>query len=100
MLAIVVEFQVKPAGLDAFKTAVAAQARNSVENESGCTRFDVCYSRENPTECHLYELYDDQAAIDAHLATPYFEQFGKDVQDLLVSKKVAVCDVAERNPAD
>jgi quinol monooxygenase YgiN len=24
---------------------------------------------------HLYEIYDDQAAFDAHLASPYFGEF-------------------------
>ena len=37
----------------------------------------------------LYELYDDEAAFRAHLATPHFLQFNEQTAPWVASKSVA-----------
>jgi quinol monooxygenase YgiN len=74
MLALVVEFRIKPGHIDAFDEAIRANARASVANESGCRQFDVCRDPADPALFFLYELYDDDAAIQAHLQSPHFLQ--------------------------
>jgi quinol monooxygenase YgiN len=45
--------------------------------EPGCRMYLAHRSTEDPRRFFLYEQYDDQAAIDAHRAAPYFEQYVK-----------------------
>jgi quinol monooxygenase YgiN len=74
MLALVVEFRIQPAHIDAFDAAIRANARASVEREPGCRQFDVCRDAHDPALFFLYELYDDEAAIQAHLQSAHFLQ--------------------------
>jgi quinol monooxygenase YgiN len=74
MLALVVEFRIKSAYIDAFEDAIRANARASVEREPGCRQFDVCRDPDDAALFFLYELYDDEAAIRAHLQSPHFLQ--------------------------
>ncbi|XAH24524.1 putative quinol monooxygenase [Xylophilus sp. GW821-FHT01B05] len=74
-LAVLVDFQIQPAHAEAFAEAIAHNARESVAQEPGCHRFDVCRDPADPGTFFLYELYDDQAAFAAHLAAPHFQAF-------------------------
>jgi quinol monooxygenase YgiN len=74
MLVVVVEFQIKPAFIDAFARAIVDNARASRETEPGCRQFDVCRDPGEPSAFFLYELYDDAAAFEAHLQSPHFLQ--------------------------
>ena len=74
MLALVVEFRIKPAHIAAFEHAIIENARASRETEPGCRQFDVCRDPADPGVFFLYELYDDDDAIQAHLQTPHYLQ--------------------------
>lgn len=74
MLALVVEFRIRPPFVDAFDAAIRANAAASLEREPGCRQFDVCRDPHDPSLFFLYELYDDEAAIDAHLRAAHFLQ--------------------------
>jgi quinol monooxygenase YgiN len=39
-------------------------------DEPGCSRFDVLVDPKVPTKFTLYEIYDDEAAFDAHRKIP------------------------------
>ncbi len=77
MLALVVEFRIKPAHVAAFEHAITDNARASRETEPGCRQFDVCRDSADPGVFFLYELYDDDAAIQAHLRTPHYLQMNQ-----------------------
>ena len=74
MLALVVEFLIKPEYIDAFHAAILDNASASRETEPGCRQFDVCRDPANAAIFFLYELYDDEAAIQAHLQSAHFLQ--------------------------
>jgi (4S)-4-hydroxy-5-phosphonooxypentane-2,3-dione isomerase len=88
MLALVVEFRIKPAHIAAFDAAIVENARASRETEPGCRQFDVCRDPADPAMFFLYELYDDEAAIEAHLQTPHYLQMNRSTADWVQSKKV------------
>lgn len=94
MLAVTVEFHVKPQHVDAFHNAVLQQAEASLQNESACRQFDVCVDLVDRTHVFLYEIYDNQAAFDEHLQTSHFDQFNKTVSNWVESKQVATWQVA------
>jgi (4S)-4-hydroxy-5-phosphonooxypentane-2,3-dione isomerase len=74
VLALVVEFRIKPAHIDAFDVAIRANAQASMDTEPGCRQFDVCRDPDDAALFFLYELYDDEGAIQAHLQSPHFLQ--------------------------
>ncbi len=83
-----VEFRIKPAQVDAFAAAIIDNARASRETEAGCRQFDVCRDPANPALFFLYELYDDEAAIQTHLCSPHFLQMNALTADWVESKTV------------
>jgi quinol monooxygenase YgiN len=88
MLAVLVEFRIRSAMTQAFHAAIVANARQSVTDEPGCHRFDVCRDPADPSVFFLYELYDDEAAFAAHLRTPHFQQMNTATADWVEAKSV------------
>ncbi len=88
MLAVVVEFRIKPEHVQTFHEAIVANARQSLRAEPGCLRFDVCRDAADPALFYLYELYDDDAAFEAHLKMPHFLQMNAHTADWVLSKSV------------
>ena len=84
---IVVDFRVKPGQMAAFRRLIDANAKASVKDEKGCSRFDVCADRKDPNRILLYEIYDDRAAFDVHLKTRHFLEFN-DASAPLVDQKI------------
>ena len=72
MYVLVVSLRVKPERDRQFRTAVEANATASRRDEPGCRRFDVLRDNADPHHYLLYEMYDDEAAFQAHRATPHF----------------------------
>ena len=60
--------------------------KNSLEQEPGCRRFDVCFDDDRPQRVLLYEIYDDRAAFDSHRDTAHFEAFNEAVGPLLEAR--------------
>lgn len=88
MLALVVEFRIKPQYIDAFDRAIAENARLSRDTEPGCRQFDVCRDSADPALFFLYELYDDDAAIQAHIASAHYQRMNSATADWVALKTV------------
>lgn len=87
-LVIIAEFEVKPDSLDRFLELGEADARHSVADEPGCRQFTVTVEREQPNRVVLFEVYDDDAAFEAHLKTPHLQAFRTGIEELVVSRNV------------
>lgn len=86
--ALVVEFRIRPEYVHAFAHAIDVNARASRDTEPGCRQFDVCRDPADPQLFFLYELYDDEAAIQAHLRTPHFLAMEAQTAGWVQTKKV------------
>jgi quinol monooxygenase YgiN len=86
---ILVDFRIKPGQMAAFRRLIDENARVSVRDEKGCSRFDVCADRKDPDRILLYEVYDDRAAFDLHLKTPHFATFNEASAPLVTDKTVS-----------
>ena len=85
---VTVEFDIHPQHFAAFLPLMRENARVSREDEPGCRQFDVCTDPARPDTVFLYELYDERAAFDAHLASPHFKRFDAAVRDMVANKVV------------
>jgi quinol monooxygenase YgiN len=88
MYVIVAEFTVKPERVGDFLDAIKVNAGHSVAREPGCRQFDVCVDAERGEVIYLYEVYDDEAAFQAHIKTDHFHVFDGAVGDWVVDKSV------------
>ena len=85
--AVVVTFRAKPEHRAAFRVAMLENAAASRTKEPGCRQFDVCESADG-AEIFLYEIYDDEAAFKAHLATDHYLRFNALVTPWVADKRV------------
>jgi len=69
-----------------FKTRLLRHAQTSLEAEPGCARFDVFQETGDPALFLLIEIYDDQAALEAHRASPHFKAFREDTRDWVIER--------------
>jgi quinol monooxygenase YgiN len=72
VLALVVSLQVEPGHRDAFLAAITEQAERSFTDEPGCLYFDVTVDTGDDHHFVFYELYANEAALEAHGAAPHF----------------------------
>ncbi|WP_171132864.1 MULTISPECIES: putative quinol monooxygenase [unclassified Ruegeria] len=91
MYAVTVTFRVAPDHLETFLPLMVENAQTSLQQEPGCHQFDICRG-DDPNQVFLYEIYDDRAAFDAHLASVHFKSFDSKVADMIEEKTVALFD--------
>ena len=94
MFVVTVLFEIDPAEAAAFLPRVARQARESLDREPGCRRFDVCLDPERPEHVFLYEMYDDSAAFDAHRASEHLADFSRAIEPMVRAKTVRTWTLA------
>ena len=88
MFVVAVEFVIDENHVEDFRQQVILQAQNSLKLEEACRVFDVCFDPECPSDCFLYEVYDDREAFDRHRQTNHFSNFTAAVTPWIVSKDV------------
>jgi quinol monooxygenase YgiN len=87
MLVLQVNLRIKPENVDAFMKKAIENA-TAARKEPGCRHFDVLVDPGDRTKAMLYEVYDDEAAFDAHLQTPHLKTFRDGIEPLVVSRNV------------
>lgn len=85
MIALIVSLDVYAERLDEFLAAIKENASCTFHDEEGCRYFDVTQDTANPTHFIFYELYDDEAAIEAHRKAPHFAKW-REAADVCVIK--------------
>jgi len=74
MIVLVVNYRVKPGTEEVAKQYIRKMQQNT-RQEPGCRLYVGHQSLEDPQLFCFYEQYDDQAALDAHRAAPYFAEY-------------------------
>lgn len=81
MIHIVVQIEPKPDKVEAFLELALFDAQNS-RKEPGCLRFDVLKALDNPPRFAFYEVYKDEASVQAHRQTPHYARWIKEIEAL------------------
>lgn len=87
-LVVLVEFLVKPSFVGRFRDLISDNAKASLERERGCRRFDVLFDPKEPRRFVLYEIYDDEATFDEHLASVHYRSFASAIEDEIEQRSV------------
>lgn len=56
-------------------------------NEPGCSRFDISLPDGSDDSVRLYEVYDDLAAFDHHMQTPYMLDYRADTGPMIADRR-------------
>jgi autoinducer 2-degrading protein len=94
---IIVEFTIKSGEMPRFMPLMLENAERSLRDEPGCRRFDVLTGEDG--RVILYEIYDDEAAFQAHLKAPHFHRFDEASKMLIAAKRVERCTLFNHAPA-
>jgi len=100
MYALIVSVHVKPERHDEFLRAIEEDSRGSREDEPGCLRFDVLHDKNDPHHFFFYEVYRDEAAIEAHRAAPHYQVWAAAVQAGVLSRPAEVTHCTTTFPRD
>ena len=94
-LAILVEVDVEPTKLDAFRDAMEIDVQGSRE-EPGCLRFDLLQDQTDPCKFYFYEVYKDADAVAYHKQTEHFAAWAafKESGGVL-SQRSSKCDAVD-----
>ncbi len=69
MIAVLIEFEVRPECRDAFETRLRQDASETLADD-GCLRMEILFPRDGGDRIVLSELWRDQSAIEAHRLKP------------------------------
>jgi quinol monooxygenase YgiN len=72
MLALWVKVRVKPEQRERFLKAIEADALGSERDEQDCLRFNVLRDQQDQNVYYFYEVYRNEAALQAHRAAPHY----------------------------
>jgi autoinducer 2-degrading protein len=89
---VTVEFEIAPDRWAEFLPLMTANAEASRRDEAGCRRFDVCRPRDRENRVFLYEIYDDEAAFQAHLESRHFLAFAAATKEMITGRKLIALD--------
>jgi autoinducer 2-degrading protein len=83
MVANFITVKIKPELRERFLAAIEDDATSSVRDEPGCLRFEVLQDVSDPDTYHFFEVYQDEAAVQAHRNTPHFARWNQASQEVL-----------------
>ena len=90
--ALVVKIRVKAEYGEQFLEATWADAVGSEKNEPGCLMFNIVQDTADPCVLYLFEVYQDDKALEAHKKAPHFLEWLQSTKEWLAAPlEVARC---------
>jgi quinol monooxygenase YgiN len=74
MIVLVARYYAQPSKGDAVIEVLQKMASLVKEHEPDCRLYQVCRSKDDADFLLLYEQYTDDAAVQKHRETPYFQE--------------------------
>lgn len=85
MLYLHVTNRIAPGHAAEFLAAARDNADHAMRDEPGCLRFDVVRDLDDPLCFYFHEVYQDDAALQAHRQSPHFKTYMHSVQPWLAA---------------
>ena len=93
--ALVATVNVAPGCRDKILPMIMAHRARCLKNEPGTLAFEVLMPREDDSKLLIYELYQDDAAFDAHRNGSSMAQWRKEAAGMLGDVQITPCTPAE-----
>ena len=82
MICVVALLKARPGKEEVLRSALAAGIAGT-HQEPGCLQYDLHVSVTDPGSFAMYERWQDQAALDAHMKTPHVQSLFARLPDLI-----------------
>jgi len=86
MIVRVIDVHVNPEAVSEFEAITLENQRGSLA-EAGILRFDVLSDVDRPGEYVLYEVYENEEAIDAHKTTEHYKKWNEVVAPMMAGER-------------
>jgi quinol monooxygenase YgiN len=84
----VAELEIDPAQLDRYTAAVREEMETSVRTEPGVLAIYAVAEKDHPHKLRFFEIYADEAAYRAHIASPHFRKYVEVTRDMITSRRL------------
>lgn len=81
-----VRITVKAEANEKFAQIVKTEMRESIEKENGVLALYATTDKDQPNQWYFFEIYANDAAYQAHRATPHFQKYLQETEALLQDK--------------
>jgi quinol monooxygenase YgiN len=85
---LIVDLEIKPEAVDAFKIAARKQAEQSLALEVGCHHFQIVQSADQENKFTNYEIFENAAAFETHANMPHTAVFKQFVESVIVNMEM------------
>jgi quinol monooxygenase YgiN len=91
-----VDLDIVPAEREKYLAAIRENGMAAV-TEPGCRRFDILNLSSDPNHFLLYEVYDNEAAFQAHRATDHFKKYAATTASMVAKREARPMSVIASN---
>ena len=91
-----VDLDIVPAEREKYLAAIRENGLAAV-TEPGCRRFDILNLASDPNHFLLYEVYDNEAAFQAHRATDHFKKYAATTANMVAKREARPMSVIASN---
>jgi quinol monooxygenase YgiN len=91
-----VDLVVVPSEMPKFLEAIKENGANAVK-EPGCREFNITVLASNPNHVFLYEVYDNEAALETHRQTAHFKKYQAATTGMIADRSVRAMSVIAMN---
>ena len=82
-----VDLVIVPSEMAKFIEAIKENGANAVK-EPGCREFNISVLANRPNHVFLYEVYDNEAALNTHRATEHFKKYLATTASMVADRNV------------
>jgi quinol monooxygenase YgiN len=82
----IAELEIDPGKLESYTAAVREEIETSVRVEPGVLAIYAVAEKDSPFKLRLFEMYADEAAYNAHIASAHFRKYAEATKDMITSK--------------
>jgi quinol monooxygenase YgiN len=82
----IAELEIDPAHLEAYTRAVKEEMAESIRIEPGVLAIYSVAIKDRPTSLRFFEIYANNAAYQAHIASPHFKKYVAITQPMITSR--------------
>jgi autoinducer 2-degrading protein len=91
-----VDLDIVPAEREKYLAAITENGAAAV-TEPGCRRFDILNLASDPNHFLLYEVYDNEAAFQAHRASDHFKKYAEVTAKMVAKRESRTMSVTASN---
>jgi len=84
----IAELDIDPVQLEKYKSAVKEEMEISVRVEPGVLAIYSVALKDDESKLRFFEIYADEAAYQAHIASPHFRKYVEITKDMIRSRKL------------